>query len=496
MKDNIKDSKSVFEKIKNTGKKLFKNGGKKVLKNGSYSIGLTVIVIAAAVIINMVMAEIPSQYTQFDFSEQKLYSVSDDTKEYLDSLDQDITIYFIAEKDNEDTTVQKLLKRMDDMSGHIKVEQKDPVVNPNFVSKYTDSEVTDNSVIVTCGDKNKVVDYSQIYETQSEYGGYYTSTTGFDGEGQIVSAIEYVTSDDIPIMYTLEGHGEAELSEGAASEIEKENIELKSLNLVTEGEIPKDASALLICSPTSDFSSEEADKIIEYLENGGKALIFTDYVNEELTNVKRVLENYGMGITDGVIMEGDARHYAYQMPYYLVPNLGDSDLVSELSEDGLSVLIPAAQGIENLDEVRDSVEITPVLTTSDDAYSKIDIENMDSYEKEDKDIDGPFNVGVYVTEEVEENLTEIIYFSSSSLLNDSVDQMVSGSDMQLVLNAVSTLCKSDDSSSVSVPSKSLQMDYLTLTAFDASFWMMVTIILIPGACIVIGLVVWLKRRKK
>ena len=152
--------------------------------------------------------------------------------------------------------------------------------------------------------------------------------------------------------------------------------------------------------------------------------------------------------------------------------------------------------IENLDEVRDSVEITPVLTTSDDAYSKIDIENMDSYEKEDKDIDGPFNVGVYVTEEVEENLTEIIYFSSSSLLNDSVDQMVSGSDMQLVLNAVSTLCKSDDSSSVSVPSKSLQMDYLTLTAFDASFWMMVTIILIPGACIVIGLVVWLKRRKK
>jgi ABC-2 type transport system permease protein len=496
MKRISKDSKGIFEKIKTTAKKIFKSGGKKVLKNGSYSIGLTIVVIAIAVIINMVVSEIPSQYTQFDFSEQKLYSVSDDTKEYLDSLDQDITIYYIAETDNEDSTVQKLLERMDDLSSHIKVEQKDPVVNPNFVSQYTDSEVTDNSVIVECGDKNKVVDYSQIYETQSEYGGYYTTTTGFDGEGQIVSAIEYVTSDDLPVMYTLEGHGEAELSDSITSEIEKENVELKSLNLVTEGEIPEDASALLICSPTSDFSSEEADQIIEYLENGGKALIFTDYVNEELTNVKRVLENYGVGITDGIIMEGDSRHYAYQMPYYLVPNLGDSDLVSELSEDGLSILIPAAQGIETLDEVRDSVELTPLLTTSSDAYSKTDVENMESYEKEEGDIDGPFNVGVYIKEEVEDNLTEIIYFSSSSLLNDSVDQMVSGSDTQLVINAVSALCKSDDSSSVSIPSKSLQMDYLTLTAFDTSFWMMVTIILIPGACILIGLVVWLKRRKK
>lgn len=184
------------------------------------------------------------------------------------------------------------------------------------------------------------------------------------------------------------------------------------------------------------------------------------------------------------------------MPYYLVPDLGDSDIVSELSENSMSALVPAAQGIETLDDVRDSIEITPLLTTSDSAYSKVDVANMESYEKEEGDIDGPFNIGVYITEELEDNTTEIIYYSSSSLLNDSVDQMVSGSDTQLVVNSVSTLCKPEDNDSISVPSKSLQMDYLTLTAFDSAFWMLVTIILVPGACIIIGLAVWLKRRKK
>ena len=71
------------------------------------------------------------------------------------------------------------------------------------------------------------------------------------------------------------------------------------------------------------------------------------------------------------------------------------------------------RGIETLDDVRDSIEITPLLTTSDSAYSKVDVANMESYEKEEGDIDGPFNIGVYITEELEDNTTEIIYYSSS-----------------------------------------------------------------------------------
>lgn len=39
----------------------------------------------------------------------------------------------------------------------------------------------------------------------------YSYSYSFDGEGLITSAIAYVVSDDLPQLYVLEGHGEAEL---------------------------------------------------------------------------------------------------------------------------------------------------------------------------------------------------------------------------------------------------------------------------------------------
>ena len=130
---------------------------------------LSLIVIAVVVVINLIISEIPSQYTQFDLSAAKLYTVSDDTKEYLNTLDQDVTIYYIAQSGQEDDTIDKLLTRYDDLSKHIKVEKKDPVLHPKFTSQYTDQELADNSVIVVCGEKSKVIDNGQMYQSEVNY---------------------------------------------------------------------------------------------------------------------------------------------------------------------------------------------------------------------------------------------------------------------------------------------------------------------------------------
>ena len=81
--------------------------------------------------------------------------------------------------------VSKLLKKYEEASDHIKVETKDPVVNPKFTSEYTDEEVSSNSLIVVCEDRSKVVDYNNIYESSIDYNTYSYTTSGFDGEGQI-----------------------------------------------------------------------------------------------------------------------------------------------------------------------------------------------------------------------------------------------------------------------------------------------------------------------
>ncbi len=90
------------------------------------------------------------------------------------------------------------------------------------------------------------------------------------------------------------------------------------------------------------------------------------------------------------------------------------------------VLVPYAQGIKQLEDVRDTVKIESILTTSDQAYSKTDL-NSNTIEKEDGDVEGPFDLGVSITESLDDDKeTQIVYYSTSNLMDSQTNQMVSG----------------------------------------------------------------------
>ena len=486
---------SEKKKHKPDPKKLVGTISKKHIKNGSYSMAMAAIFIVIIVVINMIVGAIPSKYSQIDVSSSKLYTIGDETKKVLKALDKDVTIYQIAQSGSEDDTISNLLKRYEDESKHIKVEVKDPVVNPKFASEYTTDDLAANSLIVVCGDRNKVISYNDMYSTSVDYNTWQQTTTGFDGEGQITSAIGYVTSEDLPIMYTLSGHGEKDLDFSFKEDIQKANIDIKELNLLTEGKVPDDADCLMIVSPTSDISEDEKTEILDYLEAGGKAMIFSDYTQDDLPNFDAVLANYGVKRAEGIVFEGDSQHYGMQMPYYLVPTVNSTDASSETASAGSYVLAPYAQGIQKTDDVRDTVTIDSILTTSDQAYSKINMQSS-QIEKEDGDVDGPFDLGVAITEKLDDDKeTQIVYYSTANLMESQVNQMVSGGNEKLLLESLSWMTSTDESSSVSISSKSLQSASLTVTDYDAAFWKICTIGLIPGVFLVAGFLIWLRRRK-
>lgn len=523
------------------------------LRHGSYSAALTVIVLVAVVILNLVISEIPGQFTQFDFSEKQLSTIGDQTREVLAGLDKDITLYYIVQDGAEDTYVSRLLEGYEDASSHIEVETKDPVLYPKFVSQYTDDSLSDNSVIAVCGETSRVIAYEDMYETEFNYNYFSYETTGFDAEGQITSAIAALQSDNMLKVYTLTGHGEAELNDSLLQSLEKENIQIDSLNLVTADTVPEDADCVLVLSPTGDISQEEADKLLLYLQEGGRTVIFKDYSEDVFENLNSVLEYYGTEIGEGVILEGDSNYYV-QIPYYLVPEINSTEVSSDMTGGSAYVLLAAASPIEQLEDARDSISISSMLSTSASAYSKVDAANMGTYEKENGDIDGPFDIGVLITENVAkedtessteddaaENTTEVsaetdtenetdasaeadaenetdasaetekisdtaetskmrseetrlAVFTSSALLDASADQMVSGGNSKLFLNTLSWMCGQENS--VSVPVKSLSVDYLTMTSASSSFWSIITIGIIPGGFMIFGLYIWLRRRKQ
>ena len=268
---------------------------------------MTAVVLAIVVVINLVVGQIPVKYTQFDLTDNQLYTITDQTKTFVKGLDSDVDVYLVAQSGQEDEQIQKVLERYESLSSHIKVQYKGsggPI--PSFTKQYTDSSLSDNSLIVVCGDKYKVINYSDIYQSEFNYSTYSSQTTGFDAEGQLTSAIDYVTSDTLPKLYTLTGHDEASLSDTLTSQIEKENIDIEELNLVTSESVPDDADCLMINGPQKDITADEKDRILSYMENGGHVLIFTDYTETDMPNLAELLNNYGLSTSAGLIFEATA----------------------------------------------------------------------------------------------------------------------------------------------------------------------------------------------
>ncbi len=454
-------------------------------KGGSYSIALTAIVIAILVVVNILVSVLPTTLTKYDISSTNLYSITSSTKVVVNALEKDVTIYWVVQSGKEDEVIENLLGKYEGLSSHISVVKKNPDVYPTFTSQYTSADVPNNSLIVECGSKNRYISYDDIYLTDVDYTTY-SYVYSFDGEGAITSAIDYVVADELPKVYMLEGHGEESLSSEFETQIDKENIELDTISLLN-ADIPSDASALLIYAPQSDISEEEATILKDYIEDGGKLLVIAGPTeNGTLTNLYSILEDYGVETADGIVVESDRNYYAFQQPYILLPEISSSDITDPLLEENYYAIVPIAQGLKVSGD-----SVTTLLSTSSSSYSKVTGYAMTTYDKEDDDVDGPFAVGVLVDTD---NDGQVIFFTSNYFLNEAYNAYSSGANLDLAMNALSSLI--GEREAVSIRSKSLGYNYLTISESDASKLKMWMIGVIPVAFVLYGVMTVIDRRKK
>lgn len=460
---------------------------------GAYSSITVVIGIVLAVVVNLIAAKVPTKYTSFDVTSNKLYTITDQTKEMLAGLQEDINLYVISAESSVDTNLQQTLNCYESESEHVKVSYVDPLVNPKFASQYTTGNLTQNSIIVESDKRYKVISYNDLYETEIDYTTYSQSITGYDAEGQITSAISYCTSDDMPKIYMIAGHNEYTLDSGFTTAIEKENIEYETISLMDYDTIPEDAECIVIHAPETDFSADDADKVIAYLNNGGKALITTEYVGNSLPNFERIMENFGLSIQQGYVVDSHAGNY-YQTPIYLLPNVEYADETSGLTGSYTYVFAPYAQGIAVPESDTDDITYTKLLTGSDSSIVKTNVQSTSTFEKEEGDLDGPVCIGVKAEKTLDSGSATLYLFSCAQLFTDNADSAVSGNNKVLFSNIMSTVANHEVS--VSIPVKSYDVENLTASSSDMYLFETIVVVLVPLALIICGLVIWLKRRKK
>lgn len=476
-------------------KNIFKKteGEQRRTRLGSFSLIGIAVAIVAVIVVNLLVSSLPSRLTKFDMSAEDLYTLSEDTEKLVADVDADITMYQLlgSSSSTYGDMIWELLSRYASINSHIKVEQVDITLNPTFYQSYTDKAPSQNSVIVSSSLRSKVVDYSDIvvttqtpnYQTMS-----YDTTYEFAGEAQMTSAIEYVTSDNLPVVYLLNGNGESSLSSDFSSILADDNFRTEQLSLITgDGKVPSDASCVLINVPQNDLSEDEVSALEEYIDGGGKVIMIT-YYPYTLANLNALGERYGLSRVPGLLVEGSDSMYASGKPYDLLPSIESTDISSMLSASNVYIIAPKAHGIQKVDTDK-TVTVDALLSTSDKAYSKTNLETLKNetiYSVTDEDIEGQFMVAARST--LSESGGQLIWFGTPYLGKNYY------ANLQYLIATMNTVCEKE--ASVTIAAKSLMSDSLTVPDGSSSFWLAIMCVVVPVAVTASGLYVWNRRRKR
>jgi ABC-2 type transport system permease protein len=136
---------------------------KRSVKIGTYSFVAGVILLAALIVANLLVGALPAKLTQFDVTGQGITEISPETKKMVTGMSEDVTIYWLCEGGEVDDQIRLLLSRYEEAGKHVKVEVVDPLKEPTFTTKYSDTTLSAYSFIVESDRRYTVVDSSELY---------------------------------------------------------------------------------------------------------------------------------------------------------------------------------------------------------------------------------------------------------------------------------------------------------------------------------------------
>ena len=457
-------------------------------RSGSYSIAVTAVVIGIVILFNLLVAQLPQKIRQIDISDTNIYEISSTSQKLLKNLDKDVSLYVIAEKGNTDDRIRTFITKYASLSSRLRVEWIDPVLHPSALTKY---DTEKNSIVVSCKatDRQTSISFDDILVTESSYYNTSSSATKFDGDGQLTSAVDYVTNTKEYKAYYTAGHGETALSSSVTDLMEKSRISVSELNLLTASSIPEDCDLLILNGPTSDLTKDEAKVLTTYLKKGGNVMSLLAYTDKSMTRLYGILENYGLKVANGYI--ADAERCYQGNYYYLIPNLSVSgDMASGISSN--SVLMINSKGMTQTDPVRDTINVESFMATSENGCAVT----------EKKQTQGTYILGAAATESVtvkdsggkkKKKDSRLTVYGSNMLIDAQVTESFSTlENLTLFMNSVTANLDSADN--ISVSPKSLQVTYNSIA--HPGIFSILIIFVIPFMVIAGGFVVWFRRRRR
>lgn len=486
---------------KNTEKKFFQKIGttlkKKWLINGSKTIILVLIIVAIYIGVNILLQNVV--LPEIDCTQNKIYSLSQETKDKLTDLDKEITITLINYSNYQ--SVINFTERYVELNNQIKIEKIDDLsARADLMQKYS-LNPTDSLIIVKTGENEKTLTNEDLFTY--DYSTYKQIDTT---EEAITNAIMDVTTEKKSKIYFMSNHTmyETQYFTTIMQAMEKEANEVETLDILANNGIPEDCDCLVISTLKEDITEQEKDKILAYIKNGGELLLMCgpNINNVNLSNFQKVLDEYGITIEKGIVFEGTAANMVAGYPDFIIEKTQSNSLTQKLNMAMNLCLVDAAKITFNEEKLEElGVEQEVLATTTENSYVRTNLNQQSPTRTSQDGETESCIVAAMATKTIEEGKTSKVIIYANELFAMDMQVQINGYTMStvnlynnkdLILNSVAYLNEKENGITIR---KNYETVNYTVTEQQNTI-IMTIIFALPVAIIIAGIVIWQVRRRK
>ena len=489
--------------------KTFKDKKAKWLRQTSLTVVLILIIVAACIGINILVEEV--NIADIDFTKDKVFSLSDMSKSMIGGIDKEVEIMLI----NPDMInqmvgtnyngIEDVAKKYNSVNKKIKITIIDDVNSVPEIAEEYGLMADSTGVIVKSAEKEKLLSIYDIYTSD-----YTTGQLKNVSEEALTNAIIDVTTEEKSVIYYLTGHEKYSVDYVYyfRADLEEEAYEFNELDLLTAGEVPEDCSVLMITSLASDLTEPEKDSILAYINKGGKIILFADpnTTGEDLPNFQKVLDEYGIELDEGIMLEEDSDRMLLGTPNAILVTVSPYTSVTKAANMNMNACFMNSGRIEIADseELEElGVQAETLATTGADSYYRTNYSLAATAGKTDADEEaGNATVGALLKKTIDDDTTsEMIVYANNIFVTNMQVQIsqiatIPALDLynneDLAMNSVAYLSGRDNMITIRK-----DIEVTTYTVTDEQNTIILSIrFTIPVVIMLAGIIVWQYRRRK
>lgn len=439
----------------------------------STRMGTNVLVLTSSVVALLIIANVVGYryHKRFDLTEEKLHSLSDQTRQIVSGLDREIRVLEFSR--TEDRQLADLVREYRALSRRFVYERIDPQERPDLARQY--EILREGDVVLVAGER-----FERLLEKS---------------EQDLTNTILKVTRDAAKTVCFLEGRGEKSLTSTEAeglSSVERvlraERYQVRSINLIREANVPEDCTVVVSAGPTGTYFPQEVEQLGKWLDAGGKALLLVD--PDTKPGLDPLFDVWNIAVGDNAVIDvsGVGRFIGLGAAVPLVTDFAAHPILRRFERQ--MTFFPLARTVSVADSNRFSPQVTELLRTSPESWAETEFRGGQAQFNEGKDTRGPVSLGVAAERDTGEAKPRLVVIGDSDFATNRFITEARNGD--LFFNAVNWLAEDEDLISVRAKAPTDRRVALTAAGQNMLFWF--AIVLLPGAVLATGAWIWWRRR--